>query len=419
MSFKILPDSQPQESPKTGIQNISVTPEGALRTAARLGAEGVSRVAGLGGDVFNLLNEFVAGPISEKITGEKALPYEDTYLGKILKTSGDLRERLNKDSSDYLAPQNDIEKFGDEVVGDAISLVLPVGKFRPSAKASAFTSLGANLLGDTVKQYTGDDKKGAYTKAGAMFVLSLLNKPSAATYAKELYDAAENALPPGATQNASRQANNLNGLRNKILQGRSIRDLADSEKAVVEEVNKVLRNINHGEMDIRTAKAAKRSVNENLTKLKFETPDKAARQRASKLITNVNHELESILEDYGQTNPTFIKNQKAADEAFGAIAQSNFISRGVEKISSYSPKTVGLISMFDGKAGQVASKAALPYQSIKLMYRIHKSPELAKYYGNALKAAAEQNAQVFNAELEKLDKGLEAEEKNKRFKLID
>lgn len=431
MAFELLPEEIPQSiKQEPSIQQDFPTRlaeqgkefvENAAQTGARLGSRALETVAGFGGDVFNLLNEFVAGPTYEKITGEKALPYEETYLGKVLKPSSYFQEQSEKLSKGYTSPKNKVDKFLDDVVKDTTSLLFRFGNvknwFSPSPTKAAITSIGSNLIGEGVKDLSGDEKKGAYAKAGSMFLLSLLNKPSAASYAADLYKKARSALPVDATQNASALSTNLNNLKDKVLAGRPSTALSDSEKFILNEVDKVLGLVKDGKININSAWAAKRSLNENLVKVLYDTPERTAKAGAKKLATEIQHNLKNTIEDYGAKNTSFGVPFKEADQAFGTIAQSNVVSKFVDNNLKYKPEIAGLVHLLGFSAG-VATGVA-PYQTGKLLYRIYKSPVLAKYYGNVLKAATDQNVQTFNRELEKLDKALKKEEKTTRFELMD
>lgn len=419
MSFSLLPEeTHHSEQPKSIGKQIGEVAKEVVRPQARVAARAIEQTVGLPGDIFSLLNRFVAGPISEKITGEKAVPYEETTLGKILPTTSTHRENIKSLTGGFLEPKNEIERFADDVITDTTALLLPIKTkvpFKRTFSRAFSTSLGANALGEGAKDLTGDEAKGSYAKMGSLFLLSLLNKPSAAKFAGDLYKEAEAAIPSNAQVNASNLVTSLNNLKNKMSKG----TLAPSEKFIIDESDAILSKVKNGKISPEEAWASKRSLNEKLEKVLYDTPQKAAQARARKFAGSIQHELKNVLQDYGKTNPKFYENFKKAEEAFGTIGQSNLISKFVDKNLKYSPLTAGLLHLFHGPIGASAAATAIPYQGAKLLYRISKSPTLAKYYTNVVRSAAKEDAISFNKELQKLDEAFQKEEKKDQFTLLD
>lgn len=437
MSFSILPDSS-VENPKKNIasQAASVAQDignEAFKLPLRIGARVGEQIIGAPGDVANLLHTYVTGPIAKQITGKEQAEFHDTPVGKLLGTSGSHRKNIAKLTGNFLEPKNEVERFVDDVVTDAASLLIPVKSkipFKQTLTRAGLTSLGANLFGKGVQDITGSEEKGSVAKAASLFGLSLLNPEGASKFLGKLYDKAEAALPKGAKTSARSLESSINNLKNDVTKSRSLSSLADSEKFVIDESQKVLDLIKDGEISVEQAWAAKRSLNEQLQKAIYSTPDKKAQARTRKLAANINGYLRDTLENYGKKNPQFGENFKSAEEGFGALAQSNFISRSAEKIMKYSPATSGLPQLFGsalagvgtaalGSGGVTAAGAAVAYPTAKLLYRISKSTALKKYYSEALKAAAKQDAVVFNRELQKLDEGLQRENSKDTFTLLD
>ena len=69
--------------------------------------------------------------------------------------------------------------------------------------------------------------------------------------------------------------------------------------------------------------------------------------------------------------------------------------------------------------GSSAATAILPYEVGKILYRITKSPELAKHYTKTLSAAVAEDSVVMNRELKKLDQKMQKEDKNTKYILMD
>lgn len=412
MAYKILP-----EEPKPrqlNAESIHRLPAQALKGAS-------TSAVGLPGDILSLPYAGVNKLVSS--LGGENVPYEQSLIGKALPTSETLSQGLERDIP-YLKPKNKVEQFVGDVVGDATSLFAPskaltkAGLRGTSALKSFATSLGANSAGDFVSDLTGDPQKGAYTKMGTMFLLSAFNKPKVQKEIGELYKKSDSLLPKDAVVSAQNLEKDLTGLQKKVLQGRSAQDLAPSEKFVVDEADKILRQIDLGEVNVNTLKAGLRSLNENLLKAVYEAPDKSTRTRARSLATQINRSVNSTLAEYGKQNPEWYKAHRGASEAFGALAQSNFLSNYIKNNLKDIPIAAHLLQALGVTTGAIGG--IVPYQTAKILYRISKSPELAKQYARVVSSAASENAPLLKKSAEKLDKELKKEESKKsKYKLLD
>src|SRR5438876_12352182 len=125
MAYELL-----EEQPETSSSIPQEIGRHASRTASNLGTLAI----GFPGDVFSLVNEFIAKPATEFITGEKGSSYEETPLGKLLPTTETHRERLRSQFGENLKPQNKIEKFADDIVEDTVMLLSPSKLIQKGAK---------------------------------------------------------------------------------------------------------------------------------------------------------------------------------------------------------------------------------------------------------------------------------------------
>lgn len=411
MPYSLVPEEQTQEKSPGFFKEAG-------RHIARTGARIGEQIAGAPGDIFSLINSTVAGPLSEKITGNKAVPYEETLLGKVLPTTEEHRKRTTAALGKTVEPQNKVERFIDDVFTDATSLLLPGAKAGKLAKSAAFSlgkSIGANVVGKTVEDVTNDKEKAAYSKLGSLFLLSLVDQKRAAKAVGELYGPLQAKAAQLKPVDASQLENTLQNLRTNVSKG----TLAPSEKFVYDEANLVLQKIKNGKISPEEAWAAKRSLNEKLPKALFEIPGHQHQQRARSLALKITNALDNALAQTQHQDPKFYKDLKSANRAFATIADSNFITKSIEKNLRYTPITTGLLHAMGGPISQTAIGAAVPYAAGKILYRIAKSPALAKHYTKTLVAAGAQDAIVFNRELKKLDKMLQKEEKQDTFSLVD
>jgi len=411
MPFELLEETSPSPNEESMLSTLG---RGAARTTARIGEQ----IAGAPGDIFSLINDYIAKPLAEKITGKPGVNYEETYLGKVLPTTATHRKGLEDKFGELVKPQGKIEKFIDDVISDATAYALPglkAEKLASKAMKSLAISSIANTVGAGVEDITANESKASMAKLGSLFMLSMFDKPKAAKAIGELYKPLSDKVGQLAPVSANRLSNSLHDLQNKVSKG----TLAPSEKFIFDEAGEILSKIKNGRITPEELWSVKRSLNEKLTKVLFDTPQKAAQGRARKLAKHVLRETDAALAQTAKQDPKFYKDLKAADRAFGVIAQSDWISRYFEKNVKYTPFTHGLIEMFSSSLGSTAATAALPYQVGKILYRISKSPVLARHYANTLASAAKDDVIVMNKEFKKLDKELKNEEKKDRFILIE
>jgi hypothetical protein len=211
MPYELLEEEIPEENIA-----LKLGKEG-LRHGARTVSNIATRGVGLTGDIFSLINQFIAKPAAKAITGQEGFPYEETFLGKTIPTTESHRAALASKTGEYLKPSNRIESFVDDVIEDTALLLSPSSVASKGIKAggalkSFFKSIGANLAGETTKQIAGSETAGDITKLGSLFLLSVLDQESAAKQVGKLYGKAEANLPQNAKSNASSLSKNLDSL---------------------------------------------------------------------------------------------------------------------------------------------------------------------------------------------------------------
>lgn len=419
MPYRLLEE----ESPTFTEQAANVGKE-AARHGARTASNIATRTVGLPGDIFSLINQFIAKPITEKITGEEGVPYEETLLGKVLPTTETHRRGLESKTGEYLKPQNKVESFADDVIEDATLLLNPSRIIQKGSKPVSQAmkklaiSLGANVAGEAAEETTGSKTTGGLTKLGSMFLLSIIDPGRTAKEINKLYGKAEKNLPPEDMANAKPLEKSLQNLKNDITKFRPEKNLSTAEKYVVGQADKVLDLIHSGEINVAQAWAQKRTLNEELGSLYKEIPGRKEQKKVKNLAKLITGQINSTIKEYGKKNSAFYENFKNADEAFGTLARSNIFSNWVKDNVVHNPVTVGLMHLFSPIATGV-SVAAIPYQASKLLYRINKSPTLRKIYGEAMKAASKEDAKVFNKYLKELDEKVQEEENEDRYHFVD
>jgi hypothetical protein len=393
------------------------------RFGARTASNIATRAVGLPGDIFSLINEFIVRPGQKAITGREGVPYQETYLGKALPTTETHRKGIESRFGDFTKPKNKIEKFADDVIEDTATLFDPRKIAKKSVKGldifrNLAKSLGANLAGETVKQNTRNENAGNWTKAGSLFILSLLDKESAAQQVGKLYSEANANLPSNAKTSAKTLTRQIDNLEHNITKKRPKENLSPPEKFVIDQTDKIRNLIKDGEINIEQAISQKKSLYKELGTLYKNVPKLSEQKNVKNLAKQIGSFINDSIGQYGKTNPQFYKPYKNADDAFGTLAKSNFLSQWVENNVIQHPVTSGLIHLFGPVSGATAT-AILPYQAVKLSYRIAKSPTLAKIYAKTTKAAIKEDAITFNKYLKELDNALQKEENNDRYEFID
>lgn len=431
MPFKLLPEQKPEP---TSFSSIA-------KSAARVpltAATGVAAsIPGVFGDIASSFNA-IADPLA-KAMGQETVPYEETLLGKALPTTETHLKNI-QEKFPQLKPRNKVEEFSQNFTKDAASLFAPgqifkMGKYALGPLRSLGISLAANTAGDVSGSFMGDKDKGDMLKRGTMLGLSLFNPTSAKDITRNLYEASRKALPQGASVNASGLLQSLTALENKILSSRPPgADLAPSEKFVMDGINSFRKLIQNGRVGIEALVAQKRSFNEEMQNNVYKLADRASRARARELGIDLNHSATDTLKGYGKANPEWWRLQSSADKAHGAIAQSNFISRILEKFMKGKPEALAHIfgiglpagATFISPIGSIAGTAG--YQAAKIMTRIVKSPVLAKHYAKVVGAAAadassivkKDNDKIIRREIDSFEAGLEKDSKKtkSRFRVL-
>lgn len=437
MSFVLLDEESDQLEPKKASfgekfkREVKETPH----KYATKGAAALSVPLGLAGDIGQLFNDFIAGPIYAGISGKKAAPYHKTLLGKALPTSQEVEKDIHR-LAPITKPRTQAEKEINDIVGTTSSLLIPgaqakVGRFAKTSPLTRalFKSIGATVLGKEIEDLTGSKEKGNKAKAGALLSMAFLDRQGAGKYISSIYKIAEDALTKAnnPSVNAAVLTSKLNNTKSKLSKG----TLAPSEAAVVNDIDKALAHVQNGQIPVENLWGISRSLNENKLLAMRGAANKQGRLRAKAFYDSVIKDVNSELGKYGKTNPQFGVPFQEAQEGFGALARSHFLENWVKENISYNPASSGLLHLFGGGIGALVGKganlsaqgAAVPaatYQAVKLLYRIKNSGALRRYYMTALQGAAKENAQVFNRAVKKLDEELQKmDKKNPSFELLD
>jgi hypothetical protein len=401
MAYKLLPEKS-SPKPSKGELTEDVVRAGLVQPAKSI----LASLPGSFGDLAKGANDLVAAPI-----------------GKLLPTTKQHIKNLEK-AIPYLKPKNKVEKFSEEIAEDAAGLFLPgrylkMGKYAFSPLRSIGIAVGANTLGEGVTQWTGDKSKGDIVKNGSMLAFSLLNPRGAKDVSRTLYADAERILPQNATVSTTRLNNDLLNTTRRITNGRQYDQLSANERFVIDEIGKIHQSSQNGTISVSTLQSMKRSLNDTLKSHLYDIKDRSVREGVRSMATSINGSIRNTLRDYGRQNPQWWETYSAADRAHGAVEQSNFVSRTLEKFMRGRPE--GLAHLFGIGAPAALSWLSIPaglgtgaaYAAAKLGTRVIRSRELAKHYGKVVGAASADNPKLIHKELDEFQKELEKEKKPK------
>jgi hypothetical protein len=142
--------------------------------------------------------------------------------------------------------------------------------------------------------------------------------------------------------------------------------------------------------------------------------DYKIQKQAVRNLNEVKDKVIKKLNEYAEINPKFGKPYQASNEAYSVYHASNSIKNFLKSKFSDYLKYPALHYLFNAglhAGGATLAGATYPmYQGAKLLYRVYKSPTLAKLYGGVLKGAIQNNASVTSKNLSALKKELKKED---------
>lgn len=229
---KISPSEEPQESMWGTLG----------RGIVRSGARSVETILGLPGDITEGISALVHGA-RRLVTGREQGPtkidlssgllasinkgikdltgYESPFPSTFsIPNSEDIKEYITKPigkllPEKFLEPQNEWERVSDEIISDAIPLLVPIKGKIPFAKALKVSGL-SNLSSWLAKQFGVEEKGQAVTKLGTTLLTTLGNPFALKKYANTL-PKAEAAKFVKEVQESSKILNFISRYTNKAV----------------------------------------------------------------------------------------------------------------------------------------------------------------------------------------------------------
>lgn len=363
------------------------------RHAARIGSRIAETIGGIPGDVNSLIQSGVITGLNKLGVKPLSQEQEEQFRGTGLPSSADLKKFSEEKTSGLTTPENEYERFGDELAQTAASLLGPM-KFRKAfgvALGSTFAKQGVKTLG------LGEGSQEA-AKLGTMLMLTAINPKGALNYASEQYKHA-NQLSKGASIHASGFSSNLKNLRTDLEKGVT----TTSKNSVIKPIDDILEKVKNSKILVEDLTAAKRDLN---TIMK----DPQLLTREKKLLKVVGKEIDKAIVPYEKTNPAFSKAYRPANEIYGAVMQgtkaADFIRKGLgaKSVLSAALAEVALghpeyaIPTIAGSIGALGAAKAGDF-----FIRVAKSPELQKYYTKAIAAAVAEDLPSLRIYAEKIE----------------
>lgn len=375
----------------------------------RLGARAAESVIGLPGDILSTglgLGSYATGgtiPSYEQV--QEKLPIS-------LPTSSQNRFFTKKLTGDYLDPKNQLQSFGDDIISDLASYVVPVGGLIGTGMKvgkAAKLAVGGNIAAQAAKMVGFGEGGQAATKIGFHLLSGfpgtrnkLTNEMSAS------YDKARSAIG-----NKTIEPTKFYRQLEETLEKTAGVKTADRE-FIRDKLMPLAEAINPKSVPVQKLWDEKIKLNQLLADPR--TP-KQALAPIKRLVGSANETLYSL----GKDNPEFVKNFKIGEELHRGLRKSSEINRFFQRNS-------GIMDQFKDidKAKDiwrlfytVPSAAALkiPGGFTKTAEFIFNSPRARKEYVSILKAAVEDNANVAAKSFAKLNDIVE-QESPKKVKIL-
>lgn len=422
------------------------------RHVNRTGARVAEQALGFAGNTQNFIKSLITGgyegvtgeeapegvkEFSENLTNPMSLMLGENNLKKVrdlapdsklmkmatgqMPTSSDIKEHVTEPiaemttgSKEYIRPQSKGEDFSDELTEDISNMLMPGGgKAKPFVKLARAVGipLGGMLAKEGVKLGGGSEEAQNYTKMGANFMLSLMSKGKGAkAHANSLLSEAEKNIPHGASIAIPTHGPIINNLKNLIDKLESGSRSAPGKQEAMSELKEWIRNFEKtaqkGTISVKDAVEFNRNINSRIKAMKGFAIDLETRKQGVGYMENLKSANRSLLEEYGSKNPKFGVPYEAGNRAYGTFEQSQKVSDWIDKNYSKPIASMGFKHLFGLGAATIAKGLYPVHKGLQYAYQIAKSPELAKYYANGIKAAAEENRNAMISNFSKLDEGI-------------
>lgn len=389
----------------------------ATANVARTGEAYVGRYGDIEQGVKTLLSKAPSsmGFLGQAIKSMMGQEHWDRFIGvgkKNAPTSEDVKKVTMAATGDYTKPKTKGERIAQEFSSDVGSMGLARGATRVR---SMVLNLGIPAAGqaakETVKELGFGEKAGNWAKLAAQVGLTLAEGVNAPRYAAQMMNEGRNGFGPNVAANVPRYENDINQVARGMYQ-------ADPRSALAQQQIAGIRN------DLANGQTTMRDLMNRYDALNAAKRDRGLfelgrtdRQAAIRNINQVRDAVRREIEHVGAINPQALQSWQNGVQAFSVIHQSNGITNlanrwltgplGKSAVSAlFGAGAYGAIKapMVAGAAGAIGSAG---YKVAQVGIRVWRDPNLANYYWNAMRAAAENNGAMFLKNYNKLNDAYE------------
>lgn len=362
----------------------------------------------------NMFKDYLIPKSEYEAPQENKFPDFPTSLDIREKITPQIAEYLTKDK-EYFEPKNKLEEKAGELTQDFTSFFLPgTGQLR------MMTRIGAPILGNIMKsgaEYLGAGKENAEkAKLGTMLAFTLASQSNPREFSSGRIQQAKNMIPETTTIDALPLAKSLSPLVQRLQKGLSV----PSKSKTFQGIQDLSSQVQNGRISLRSLMEARDNINEWISEAggwEVPTPVRDASIRnLNELKTQV---IRSINRNMERRFPEAADLYKTGYEAAAVTHRSNAISNFIGKHFGKHVQSASAKILFPSLIGapifpKTAAVGGALYPAYKIgqvLYRVGRSPTLAKYYSNIIAEAALGNAPSMIKNMDKLDKELLKDEK--------
>lgn len=381
------------------------------RNVLRGAARGLETIVGAPADLVKGVYGLANLGLQKATGGKSPLPQE---IPIPMAGSEWYRENITKPlTGEYLEPKGKIEGGIDDLVSDAVSVMM--GGVKPS-KALLASGLG-NIAGWSAEGLGAEKGTKAGLKAG-FTILPLVFSPKALTSEmKRLYKSAEESIPAEGKTSIEPLLEQINNTEKKLKYGGST-PIKNEVKNKIEELKGKISE--EGKMDVNDVWAFKRDFNELIRK-KGGTKEL---EGIEKDLTPFVNKINETLSNYGKVNKSFkYKDLAAADDIWQGLNVHSRIKRFL--MDTVTPKNLIVGGLFGLSHPHVMGKgiagALGARYGVEAIEPILRSPSIRKYYLKTISSAANKSKIATIRNYRNLEKVVDKEHGvgEKGYKILD
>ncbi len=399
---------------------VEEQPSGLTRVAGQLGLRGLESIVATPREVGEFAQRIVPKETlikgAEKIgLGEGArslLEATEKYAPyKLFPTYEQTRKFTQDLFGDAFEPKTEAERKIGETFGEFSTLVFPfLGGIKPLR--SFLLATGANAAKESGEWMGLSRKTSDLLKRGVYTVGAFIHPKAAENFYRRNFKAAQTVLPENATVPSRQIENSIQALETDLRKG----GISAADRLPLEQTKNLKEVMQGAQTPIEGLTAFKRKYNIARGEIyKQLEGNKVGIKTAHRNMERVGKIADKALEGYAKRNPEWGKYYKEANNAFGAIANSNRAARFLKAhLPTFAITHLGLhalLGQFAGlKAlgtGLAASAASVPlYYATRTLNRIMKSPPLRREYLKLMQESVKGNVKAVARSVHLLDQGL-------------